>query len=123
MPTPGSACGSVGRAVASKFQRSTVRIQSMAKIYIEHLLSTVLKRRKKKKRPGMAYLKNVPTPIVSILVPGLPCLFFCLLPMAKGSSNYLCYYCTSSWSGHFVNLLLGASLGFTQCDQKKSPNV
>ena len=29
-----------------KFQRSTVRIQSWAKSYVEHLLSTVLKRRK-----------------------------------------------------------------------------
>ena len=28
------------------FQRSAVQIQSSAKIYIEHLLSTVLKRRK-----------------------------------------------------------------------------
>ena len=29
-----------------QFQRSAVRIQSSAKIYIEHLLSTALKRRK-----------------------------------------------------------------------------
>ena len=35
-----------------QFKRSVVRIQSLAKIYIEHLLSTVLKRRKYRKEAG-----------------------------------------------------------------------
>ena len=38
----GSGCGSVGRAVASNSRGP----RSSAKIYIEHLLSAVLKRRK-----------------------------------------------------------------------------
>ena len=40
-------------------QRSAVRIQSLAKIYIEHLLLTVLKRRKLRKRGRNGPLKNV----------------------------------------------------------------
>ena len=53
MPGQGSGCGSVGRVVASNFR---------AKIYIEHLLSTVLKRRKLKKESGNGpFYKNVRT--------------------------------------------------------------
>ena len=35
-----------------QFQRSAVQIHSLAKIYIEHLLSTVLKRRKLRRKKG-----------------------------------------------------------------------
>ena len=41
-----------------RFQRSPIRIQSSAKNYIEHVLSTALKIRNKEKRPGMAHFKN-----------------------------------------------------------------
>ena len=36
---------------------------------------------------------------------------FCLQPMAEGPSNYLGCCCSSSCSGHFINLLLGYTSG------------
>ena len=52
-------CGSVGRAVASNSRGPWFKIHWSGKIYIEHLLSTVLKKRKlRKKRPGMAHKKQ-----------------------------------------------------------------
>ena len=54
----GSGCGSVVRAVTSNSRGPRFKSSHWQK-FIEHLLSTVLKRRKyKKKRPGIAHFQN-----------------------------------------------------------------
>ena len=55
----GSGCGSVGRAVASWYQRSPFQIQSSAKIYLfwtfVYCQLCIEKTKMKKKRPGTAH--------------------------------------------------------------------
>ena len=52
-----SGCGSVDRAIASD-SRGLSSNPVIGKNYIEYLLSTLLKTKIKKKRPGMAHLKK-----------------------------------------------------------------